>query len=242
MFSNTTQPAHNRVSLSYYPLALGTFCALLLISNVAAIKLIKLGSLVFDGGALLFPLTYIIGDLLAEVWGFAAARRAIILGFVLGAVASLSWWLVQLAPPAAGWDNQAAFEAVLGFVPRIVVASLAGYLVGQLLNAAALVRIRRLTRGRALWARLIGSTLLGEAADTVVFCTIAFLGVITGSEFLNYLITGYVYKCVIEVIFLPATYAVVRLVKRHEQQAGHTTAPEPSGGTSGTDHQPLSSC
>jgi uncharacterized integral membrane protein (TIGR00697 family) len=193
---------------------------MLLVSNVAAVKLVGLGPLTFDGGAVAFPVTYILGDLLAEVWGFRAARRAIVLGLVLSAVASTVWWLVEVAPPAAGWEGQAAFAAVLGCVPRIVVASLAGFLVGQLANAWVLVRVKAAMRGRALWVRLIVSTLVGEAADTAVFCTVAFLGVIAGAQFVGYVVAGYLYKCAIEVLALPATYAAVRHARRREHPAG----------------------
>jgi uncharacterized integral membrane protein (TIGR00697 family) len=153
---------------------------------------------------------------LSEIYGFRRARRAIFMGFGLSILASLTFWIVQIAPAADAYENQAAFEAVLGFVPRIVLASLCGFLAGQLLNAYVLVRIKQRTKERHLWARLIGSTLVGELADTVVFCTIAFYGVITGSDFLNYVITGYVYKCLIEVVMLPVTYPVIGLIKRHE--------------------------
>lgn len=211
---------HARVRPGYHEIVVAVFCALLLISNISAVKLIEfdLGpwQIITDGGAFLFPLTYILGDVLAEVYGFRAARRAIIIGFAVSVLASLSFFLVQHAPPASDWEHQAAFEAVLGFVPRIVLASMCGYLVGQLMNAYVLVAIKKRTRENNLWARLLGSTFVGEFFDTLVFCTIAFYGVITGDTFVNYVITGYVYKCAVEVIFLPATYGVIGWIKRRE--------------------------
>ena len=132
------------------------------------------------------------------------------------ALASLTFYLVQIAPAASAWGNQEAFEAVLGFVPRIVLASMLGFLVGQLLNSLVLVKIKERTKEKALWLRLIGSTAVGELADTLVFCTIAFYGVITGSEFWSYVIVGYFYKTLLEVILLPITYRVISLVKRLE--------------------------
>lgn len=203
------------------------FCCLLLISNVAAVKLIQFGPevdlfgfpvlpIITDGGALLFPLTYVLGDVLAEVYGWRGARRAIAIGFATSVVASLTFLIVGAAPPAADWPNQEAFVAVLGFVPRIVVASLLGYAVGQLLNAWVLVRLKRRTKEGSLWARLLGSTLVGEAADTTIFCVVAFAGIITGGTLLNYVIVGYVYKVAIEALFLPVTYQVIRMVKRRE--------------------------
>lgn len=185
-------------------------------SNIGAVKLIEFGPIITDGGAFLFPLVYIVGDVLSEVYGLKAARRAIFLAFALSILASLTFWAVQAAPPADGWENQGAFEAVLGFVPRIVLASVCGFLVGQLLNAYVLVKIKERTAERALWFRLIGSTVVGELADTLTFCTIAFYGVITGSDFVNYVITGYVYKTLLEVVLLPITYRVIALMKRIE--------------------------
>ena len=162
------------------------FVALLLISNIAATKAFMLGTsthyLIFDGGAVLFPLTYIIGDVLSEVYGFA----------------------------------RAAFAAVLGVVWRAVVASLAGYLAGQLLNSYVLVWIRRRWGTKHLWARLIGSTVVGEAADTILFCTILFYGEMTLGNFINYTVTGYFYKVLLEVILLPVTYPVIAAIRRTE--------------------------
>lgn len=192
------------------------FAALLLISNIGAVKLIEFGPFITDGGAFLFPLVYIVGDVLSEVYGLKAARRAIFLAFCLSILASLTFWAVQSAPPADSWGNQAAFEAVLGFLPRIVLASVCGFLVGQLLNAYVLVKIKERTDERALWFRLVGSTVVGEFADTLTFCTIAFYGIITGEEFFRYLILGYFYKTALEVLLLPITYRVISLIKRVE--------------------------
>ncbi len=195
---------------------MAVFVALLLISNIGAVKLIAFGPLITDGGAFLFPLVYVVGDVLAEVYGWKAARRAIIIAFVMGALAAVTFYLVQISPPADGWENQEAFEAVLGFVPRIVLASVLGFLVGQLLNAYVLVWIKRKTQERKLWARLMGSTVVGEFADTVVFCTIAFYGVITGGDFVTYVIVGFVYKTTVEIVLLPITYRIIAYVKKRE--------------------------
>jgi uncharacterized integral membrane protein (TIGR00697 family) len=205
---------------SLYPVIVGIFVALLLISNIGATKLIVFGPIITDGGAFLFPMTYIIGDVLSEVYGLKAARKAILLGFSMSVLAALTFFVVQISPPADGYENQAAFEAVLGFVPRIVLASICGYLVGQLLNAYVLVKIKQRTKERKLWLRLIGSTVVGEFADTLVFCTIAFYGVITGAEFWNYVLVGYLYKTLLEVVLLPITYPTIRWVKRREPTYG----------------------
>ncbi len=211
------EPEHAPRAFDVIAVAFVTF---LLISNVAATKVTALDAgpvhLVLDGGALLFPLTYVAGDVLAEVYGFARARRVVIMGFAASILASVSFWIVQVAPVGPGYENQAAFEAVLGFVPRIVAASVIGYLAGQLVNALVLVRIRSRWGAKHLWARLLGSTLVGEAVDTLLFCTIAFIGVIPGMEFLNYVVTGYCLKVGVEVLLLPLTYHVIAFVRRIE--------------------------
>ena len=211
-----TRPHFAATGSSLYPIILAIFCSVLLISNIGATKLIEFGPLITDGGVFLFPLTYLIGDILSEVYGWKAARRAIILGFAMAILAAVTFYLVQLSPPAAGYENQAAFEAVLGFVPRIVLASICGFLVGQLLNAYVLVKIKERTKEKYLWARLIGSTVVGEFADTFVFCSVAFYGIITGAEFVNYVIVGYLYKTLLEIVLLPITYPVIRAIKRRE--------------------------
>lgn len=212
----TSSPSFASNTPSYYPLISAVFVSLLVISNIGAVKLIAVGPLILDGGAFLFPLVYVAGDILSEVYGFKAARKAIFIGFTMSILAALTFWLVQLSPPGGGWDNQSAYEVILGFVPRIVFASVCGFLVGQLLNSYVLVKIKARTNEGSLWLRLIGSTLVGELADTVVFCTIAFYGIITGGDFLNYVIVGYLYKTLLEVILLPVTYRLIRHIKANE--------------------------
>jgi len=218
-----------------YALIATMFTGILLISNVVAVKPIAFGSLaigdlslplVFDGGVFLFPLAYILGDVLTEVYGLKASRRAILTAFGLAALASLTILAVQVMPPASGWENQAAFEAVLGFVPRIVLASLAGFLAGQLLNAWVMDVMHRRNSGRLLRVRLIASTLVGELADTVLFCTIAFAGIITGIDFVMYIFLGYIVKVLAEVVLLPITTRVIRVVRRAEdREARRESAP-----------------
>lgn len=208
------------VTAKAYDIVVVFFVAFLLISNISATKLIEIDvfnyPLIFDGGAILFPLTYVLGDVLAEVYGFKRSKRAIFLGFAVSILASLTFMLVVAAPPGPGYADQSAFAAVLGFVPRIVVASMAGYLVGQFLNAWVLVRIRETWGTKHMWARLVGSTLVGEAADTAFFCTVAFAGVVTNAELLNYIVVGYLYKVAVEIIMLPVTYQVIAGVRRYE--------------------------
>ena len=209
-----------RVDRGLYDVVAVCFVAFLLLSNIAATKLINVGVgplvLVFDGGAILFPLTYILGDVLSEVYGFRSAKRVILMGFAVQIVASVTFWLVQLAPPATDYTHQEAFEAVLGVVPRFVLASLCGYLVGQLLNSVVLVWIKERFGERHLWVRLLGSTVVGEAADTTIFCIIAWAGVVPVSTIANLAVVGFFYKVGVEAIFLPLTYVVIRWVKKRE--------------------------
>lgn len=224
-----TQPDTFSRARGNYDLVVALFVALLLISNVAATKLIAFGPewspfglpvlpIITDGGALLFPLTYVLGDVLAEVFGMRGARRAILLGFGVSLLASLTFLAVGAAPAAPGYENQEAFVAVLGFVPRIVVASLAGYLVGQFLNAWVLVKLKQWREGKGMWKRLLGSTVVGEAADTTIFCLIAFGGQIDGGTMLNYIVVGYLFKVSVEAVLLPVTYWVISLVRSREPE------------------------
>jgi uncharacterized integral membrane protein (TIGR00697 family) len=199
--------AQNLYHRSLYPIIAAIFCALLLISNIGATKFIDFGVIKTDGGAFLFPLVYILGDILTEVYGFKAARRVIYTGFGLGALAGLTFWLVQIAPAASEWPNQGAFESILG-----------AFLLGQLANSWTLVRIKKITNEKKLWARLIGSTAVGELVDTIVFTMIASLGRLSFDEFLNYLVVGYLYKTLVEVALLPITYPVIAYVKKREAE------------------------
>lgn len=219
-----------------YAIVVALFTGVLIISNVVAVKLISFGPFTVDGGVFLFPLVYILGDVLAEVYGFKASRRAIFAGFALAIIASLTILLVQVSPAAPEWEFQESYEHVLGFVPRIVAASLAGYLAGQLINAWLLVRLRdrALARGNTsggwlsqLWFRLISSTMVGQLADTVVFCTIAFYGTLLGWTFFGYVALGYGIKVLAEVILLPITTTVIRWIRRREETA-HETMLEPA--------------
>jgi hypothetical protein len=224
-----TQPDTFSRARGNYDLVAALFVALLLISNVAATKLIAFGPawspfglpvlpIITDGGALLFPLTYVLGDVLAEVFGMRGARRAILLGFGVSLLASLTFLAVGAAPAAPGYENQEAFVAVLGFVPRIVAASLAGYLVGQFLNAWVLVKLKQRRKEKGMWKRLLGSTVVGEAADTTIFCLIAFGGQIDGGTMLNYIAVGYLFKVGVEAVLLPVTYRVISLVRSREPE------------------------
>ena len=229
MSTKTPHPPHDLARFAdtgrgLYPVIVGIFVALLLLSNIGAVKLIEFGPIITDGGVFLFPLVYIVGDVLSEVYGFKAARKAIILGFSMSILAAITFWLVQISPPAAEWENQEAFESVLGFVPRIVLASVIAYLIGQLLNAYVLVWIKERTAEKALWLRLLASSAVGQLVDTIIFGFIAFYGIITGSDFLVFVLAGYVYKVAVELILLPVTYRVIAFVKRREPTYGLVSA------------------
>ncbi len=201
----------------YYDVVAVFFVAFLILSNIAATKLIDLGGLIFDGGAILFPFVYIIGDVLSEVYGFGKARRVIVMGFVAQLLASLTFWLVTIAPPAADYTDPEHFEAVLGVFPRFVLASMAGYLVGQLLNSYVLVAIKERFGEQHLWARLLGSTVVGEAADTAIFCVIAWVGEVPAGTILSLMVVGFVYRVAVEAVLLPITYVVIAWVKKQER-------------------------
>lgn len=212
---------------SYYPVIVAVFVAVFLISNILATKGVSIGPLITDGAFFLFPLAYVLGDVLAECYGFKAARRAIFTGFAVTILAVLSFYIAIWLPAADFYGSQEEFAHVLGLVPQIVVASLAGYVVGQLLNSWVLVAIKRRTGEKSLWARLIGSTVVGEFGDTLLFCLIAapVIGIATGADLLNFVLVGFLWKTLIEVLLLPVTYAVIGWVKRRE---GYDRVPEPA--------------
>ena len=203
---------------AYYPTLVAVFTGLVLISNVTATKGIAFGPIITDGGFLVFPLTYVIGDVLSEVYGFKAARRAIFIAFAMEVLAAVAFWVTAYLPAADFYENQAAFEAVVKPFTRLIIAGLAGFIVGQTVNAWTVVAIKARTKEKHLWARLIGSTVVGQLADTVVFCSIAAgaIGITTFSDFLTYATLGWLYKTAVEVLVLPITYRVIALIKRRE--------------------------
>lgn len=196
----------------------GAFVAVLLISNVASTKILRLGPFSFDGGTILFPLAYIFGDVLTEVYGYRRSRRVIWTGFLSLGLAAVIFAAVDLLPPAQGWELQQSYHAILGQTPRIVLGSLAGYFSGEFSNSYVLAQMKILTRGRWLWTRTIGSTLAGEAVDTCLFLAIAFLGVLPLPLLRSVFISNYVFKVGVEVVFTPVTYWVTGLLKRLEAE------------------------
>lgn len=205
-----------RVQFHYYDLILALFASVLLISNLTATKLIAFGPIIADGGGLLFPLVYIFGDVLTEVYGYRYARRAIWTGFGVMLLAVFAFTVVQYTPPAPAWANQGAYESILGFFPRIVLASLCAYLVGEFVNAFVLAKLKLRTGGRRLWLRLIGSTVAGELLDTTIFALIAFSGILGAKDMVIFILVGWTFKTAVEVVLLPVTYRVIAFLKRRE--------------------------
>jgi queuosine precursor transporter len=206
----------NNSEFRYFDVLVAFFVAVLLVSNIASTKILTLWKFTFDGGTLLFPLSYIFGDILTEVYGFRRSRRVIWLGFFSALLMSLVLFVVQILPPAGEWNNQQAYETILGFVPRIVLASLLAYFAGEFSNSVVLSRLKILTRGKYLWTRTIGSTIIGEGIDTFVFCTVAFYGILPSAVFWAVLVSNYIFKCAVEIIFTPLTYQIVGFLKRKE--------------------------
>jgi queuosine precursor transporter len=192
------------------------FVVVLLVSNLVAQKICRFGPLALSGAQLLFPITYICGDVFTEVYGYGASRRAIWLGFFASALLSIMGAIAVALPADPGWHNQKAFEIVFGFVPRFVIASLAAYWAGEFANSFTLAKLKILTGGRWLWTRTIGSTVAGQAVDTTLVVVIAFAGVIPWSSMLRLMLSAYLIKVIYETLATPVTYAVVGWLKRAE--------------------------
>jgi uncharacterized integral membrane protein (TIGR00697 family) len=220
-----------RRAYHYYDFITALFVAVLLISNIASsAKIIDWGvtifglPLAFDAGTLLFPISYIFGDVLTEVYGYKRSRRVIWAGFVSAGLMAATFWLVGWMPGERTWEaqaGQAAYEAILGGVASggIIVASLCAYFAGEFSNSFVLAKMKVATEGRWLWVRTIGSTLVGQGIDTVAFVLIATLfGVFPPEMALSLITANYIFKVAIEVIFTPVTYGVVNFLKRAEQE------------------------
>ena len=206
------------VQKSAYPVLLALFTTIFVLSNIISTKGVQMGPLVMDGAFFLFPAAYVIGDVISECYGFRAARRAVWTGFLAMIIAVSTFYVAILLPAASFYEGQAAFAVTLGLVPRIVVASLSGYAAGQLLNAWLLTLMKDRLGERGLWKRLLGSTVVGEFGDTLIFCLIAapVIGISTVGDTANYVVVGFVWKTLVEVAVMPITYLVIRRIKAHE--------------------------
>lgn len=206
------------VQKSAYPVLLALFTTIFILSNIVSTKGVQVGPLVTDGAFFLFPAAYVIGDVISECYGFRSARHAVWTGFLAMIIAVSTFYVAILLPAASFYEGQAAFAATLGLVPRIVVASLSGYAAGQLLNAWLLTLMKDRLGERGLWKRLLGSTVVGEFGDTLIFCLIAapVIGISTVGDTANYVVVGFVWKTLVEVAVMPITYLVIRRIKAHE--------------------------
>ena len=203
----------------YYDFVMAAFVTVLLCANViGAAKVAQIGSFKFGAGVLFFPISYIFGDVLTEVYGYARARRVVWAGFAALAFASFMSWAILAFPPADGWSNQAAYETVYGSTPRIVLASLVAYFSGEFCNSYVLAKMKVKTGGRFLWARTVGSTIVGEAVDTLIFYPIAFHGVWPPDLLIAVMFANYRLKVGWEVVMTPVTYRLVNFLKRAESE------------------------
>ncbi len=208
--------AEKKDSFKYYSIISTLFVATLMISNVVATKLFSLGPLILTGGILIFPITYIFGDILTEVYGYSRSRRIIWTGFFSLIFMAFIFWIVGLLPPAPTWQNQEAYLLILGFVPRIVLASIIGYWAGEFANSFVLARMKLLTKGKHLWARTISSTIAGEGVDTALFVLIGFYGAVSGPILLMAILSSYIFKVAYEAAATPITYKIVGFLKKAE--------------------------
>lgn len=208
-------------SYHYLDLITALFVVVLIVSNIASTKVVLLGPFTFDGGTLLFPLAYIFGDVLTEVYGYKKTRRVIWTGFFLLLLSTFTFGLVNTLPAPADEFSQKsaeAFSTILGLVPRIVLASLVAYFVGEFVNSYILAKLKVATNGRWLALRTIGSTLVGQGLDTAIFLLVAFYGVWDNSLLWTVFVSNYIFKVGIEVLFTPLTYTVVGFLKRVEEE------------------------
>jgi uncharacterized integral membrane protein (TIGR00697 family) len=192
------------------------FVVILLVSNLVAQKVCLIGPFAVSGAVLLFPITYIFGDVFTEVYGFSASRRAIWLGFFGTSLLYLMGAIVIALPGAPEWKNQEAFRVVFGFIPRILAASLIAFWAGEFANSYTMAKLKLWTNGEKLWTRTIGSTVVGQGVDTVLVITLTFAGIYPLGRLVNIIITGYLLKVGYEVIATPVTYLVIGWLKRSE--------------------------
>ncbi len=193
---------------------IAVFITCLITANIVAVKVISLGPFTLPAAIFVFPLSYIFGDVLTEVYGYRVARRVIWLGFICNLIFVFFAWVGQVLPAAVFWEGQGSYESILGYTPRLLAASFLGYLAGEFANSAILARMKILTKGRWLWSRTISSTIIGQGLDTSIFITLAFIG--TGASVPVMILHHWFAKIVIEAACTPATYAVVNWLKKKE--------------------------
>lgn len=207
-----TAPAHS----TWFVATTAVFVTCLITANIIAVKLVSFAGFILPAAVIIFPVSYIVGDVLTEVYGYRQARRVIWLGFCCNLIAVAAIWIGGLLPAAGFWDAQPAYDRILGFTPRLLAASFAAYLVGEFTNAYVLARMKIATGGRWLWTRTIGSTLVGQGLDSAVFIVLAFAGTIPAAGMASAVVTQWLVKSAYEALMTPLTYAVVNFLKRRE--------------------------
>jgi len=201
---------------SWFVVIVAIFVTCLITANITAVKMVDLFGLVLPAGVIIFPLSYILGDVLTEVYGYGQARRVIWLGFFCNFIAVLAIWIGQIIPAASFWDGQASYERILGYTPRLFLSSFLAYLVGEFANSFVLAKLKIRTRGRLLWLRTIGSTLVGQGLDSTLFITLAFIGTMPLTTLIAAIVTQWLVKSLYEAAVTPLTYLVVNFLKRKE--------------------------
>lgn len=194
--------------------ALFTTC--LITANIVAVKMIRVFGLFVPSGIIIFPLSYVFGDILTEVYGYRQARKVIWLGFLCNLLTVAAIWVAQVLPGAPFWEAQTAYERILGYTPRLLAASFVAYLAGEFTNSYVLAKMKIATHGRWLWTRTIGSTLAGQALDSAIFITLAFVGNIPGAMLLTAVVTQWLFKSAYETVVTPFTYWIVAFLKKRE--------------------------
>lgn len=218
------QELQNTRNFRYFDLILGFFVAILLISNIVSVKAVQIPILFtknhfsFDGGTLLFPISYIFSDILTEVYGYERSRRVIWSGFGALVLMTLVIWLVGVIPADPSWKDQASYQTILMSVPRIAIASIIAYFAGEFSNSFILSKMKIWTKGKYLWTRTIGSTVVGEFVDSLLFVTIAFVGVWDNALVIQVLISNYIFKTLYEIVATPFTYAITAWLKKKENE------------------------
>ena len=200
----------------WFVMIVALFITCLITANIIAVKLISLYGFILPAAILIFPLSYIIGDVLTEVYGYRQARRVIWLGFFCNFITVVAIWIGQMLPSASFWDGQASYERILGYAPRLLFASFLAYLVGEFSNAFVLAKIKIATKGRWLWLRTIGSTLIGQGLDSAIFIVLAFVGTIPLNALFSAVVIQWLAKSLYEAVVTPLTYVVVAFLKRKE--------------------------
>lgn len=200
----------------WFLLITAIFITCLITANLIAVKLVNIWGLILPAAVIIFPLSYIFGDVLTEVYGYRRARLVIWLGFFCNLIFVFAIWIAQILPAAGFWDGQSAYERILGFAPRLLIASFIAYLIGEFANSFVLAKLKIATKGRWLWTRTIGSTLIGQGLDSIVFISVAFWGTIPGAGLVSAIITQWFFKSVYEAVITPLTYLVVNFLKKSE--------------------------